>query len=157
LATGGGLLAKAKDLDGQKLGENLIIAGLFIQLFFFGFFIVVAGLFHYRISLYPTTRSKSLSVPWQRHLGILYAASFLIMVRSTFRIVEYIMGGDGVLLQTEAYLYVFDATLMFVMSTLFNVWHPSEIIHRGHTSIGSMDSSSGAVEYVMENRGGGYK
>lgn len=40
------------------------------------------------------------------------------------------MGKDGVLLQHEYFLYIFDATLMFGVMVLFNVWHPSKIIER---------------------------
>jgi hypothetical protein len=36
-------------LDSLHLGERIIIGGLFVQLAFFAFFIVVAGIFHYRL------------------------------------------------------------------------------------------------------------
>ena len=52
------------------------------------------------------------------------------MIRSIFRIIEYVMGKDGVLLQNEYYLYIFDAVLMFLVVLLFNVWHPSAIISK---------------------------
>jgi hypothetical protein len=125
---GGGMLAKAKDQDGVKLGENIIVGGLGIQVLFFGFFIIVSAIFHYRINLVPTLCAHSISVPWQQYLFILYAASALILVRSVFRIAEYVMGGDGILLRHEYYLYIFDATLMFLMMVLFNLRHPSNII-----------------------------
>jgi hypothetical protein len=131
---GGGMLAKAKKQSDVDLGQHVITGGLGIQVLFFGFFIVVAGIFHYRIARFPTTRSQSLSIPWARYLYILYAASLLIMVRSLFRIVEYVMGQDGILLKHEIYLYIFDATLMFIMMILFNVWHPSKIIHKPRPS-----------------------
>jgi RTA1 like protein len=57
---GGTMLAKAKDPDAVKLGEHIISGGLFIQVVFFGFFVIVAGVFHYWISLHPTTRSRSM-------------------------------------------------------------------------------------------------
>lgn len=38
------------------------------------------------------------------------------------------MGQDGILLDHEYYLYIFDATLMFFTMVLFNVYHPSRII-----------------------------
>lgn len=127
-SSGGGMLAKAKTQSDVKLGHNIITSGLGIQVLFFGFFIVVSGAFHYRIALYPTMRSKTILIPWARYLWVLYLASLLIMVRSVFRIAEYVMGEDGVLLSHEIYLYIFDATLMFLMMVLFNIWHPSRII-----------------------------
>lgn len=60
-------------------------------------------------------------------MWMLYGASFLIMVRSVFRVVEYLQGIDGTLLHHEAYLYVLDALLMFVVMIVFNVVHPSGV------------------------------
>jgi hypothetical protein len=110
----------------------------------------VAGVFHYRIARYPTTRSKSLAIPWERYLWVLYLASVLIMIRSVFRIVEYVMGQDGVLLAHEIYLYIFDATLMFIMMVLFNIWHPSKIIHKARADdVTHLESQENG--YALEN------
>jgi hypothetical protein len=49
------------------------------------------------------------------------------MVRSVFRAIEYLQGFDGYLLSHEAYLYGFDAVLMFLVMVLFNYIHPSEV------------------------------
>ena len=49
------------------------------------------------------------------------------MLRSVFRIVEYVQGNDGFLLGHEWFLYVFDATLMVVLMGVLNVVHPSEV------------------------------
>ncbi|KAH8819486.1 RTA1 like protein-domain-containing protein [Xylogone sp. PMI_703] len=130
---GGGMLAQAKKKSDIDLGQNIITAGLVIQILFFGFFVVVSGIFHYRIALYPTTRSMSVEVPWQKYLLVLYAASVFIMIRSVFRVVEYVQGNDGYLLEHEAFLYVFDATLMFLTMLLFNILHPSRIIMKNRS------------------------
>lgn len=124
------MLAKAKSSDDQKRGTNIITGGLFIQVFFFGFFIIVSAVFHLRIIKAPTIKSLRSEVPWPKYMIILYTASCLIMVRSIFRIAEYIQGHDGALLKTEVYIYIFDATLMFLTMALFNVFHPSHIISR---------------------------
>lgn len=129
------MLANSKTSSGVKLGENIITGGLIIQLLFFGFFIIVAAVFHYRISILPTARSRVVDVPWSNFLWILYTASLLIMVRSVFRVIEYLQGQDGVLLRTETYLYVFDGTLMFLMMILFVIFHPSKIISKKHDSV----------------------
>lgn len=39
------------------------------------------------------------------------------------------MGSDGILLDHEYFLYIFDAALMFITMVLFNVYHPSRIIN----------------------------
>ncbi|CZR53789.1 related to protein RTA1 [Phialocephala subalpina] len=127
-SAGGGMLSQAKNSSDSKRGENIITGGLGIQVLFFGLFIIVAGIFNYRLRAMPSLRSKQLTVPWQSYLFVLYGASLMIMIRSVFRIAEYVMGQDGALLDHEYYLYIFDATLMFFTMVLFNVYHPSRII-----------------------------
>ncbi|KAL2672696.1 hypothetical protein Neosp_013410 [[Neocosmospora] mangrovei] len=125
---GGGMLSQAKTAGDQKRGQNIIIFGLAIQLYFFGFFITVLHVFHRRINKSPTRKSLSVTTPWKRLIFVLYAASGLIMVRSIFRIVEYITGSKGPLQSTEIYIYVFDAALMCITTALFNVFHPGRVI-----------------------------
>lgn len=122
------MMANATTAADQEKGQHIITVGLVIQILFFGFFIVVAGLFHRRISIYPTSLSKDPLIPWERLQYVLYGCSSMIMVRSIYRLVEYVQGNDGTLMKTEVYLYVFDATLMFLTSLLFNVFHPGQVI-----------------------------
>ena len=111
----------------QTLGQNIIIVGLALQLVFFGFFIIVSGLFHRRMSAYPTAASFSVQLSWRKHLFALYAASILIILRSIFRVAEYVQGSEGELLRREIYLFVFDTTLMWILMVVMNVVHPGEI------------------------------
>lgn len=108
--------------------QNIILGGLFIQVIAFGFFIFVALLFHKRMHANPTYKSTQPDMPWQKHMKVLYSVSLLIMVRSVVRVVEYIQGNDGYILSHEIFLYVFDATLMFIAIAIFNLVHPSEMI-----------------------------
>ena len=125
------MLANAQDPDTVKLGNNIILGGLILQVLFFGLFIGVAGTFHKRMRADPAAvRSSSLLLPWTRYLLILYLASLLIVVRCVFRIAEYAGGQDGVLLGNEVYLYVFEAVLMFSVMVIFNVQHPSIVVGR---------------------------
>ncbi|KAF2848590.1 RTA1 like protein, partial [Plenodomus tracheiphilus IPT5] len=128
---GGGGIQAAGSLSMLHTGEKIIIVGLFLQLLFFGFFIVVAGLFHYRL-VRANARGRTYGVnvrelPWKRHMLALYLGSGLIMFRSIFRVVEYVQGNNGYLLRHELYLYVFDALLMFVVMATFNWIHPAEV------------------------------
>lgn len=124
--TGGGYQA-AGSLDALNNGAKVIVAGLFVQLIFFGFFVIVAIAFDLSIHQDPTSQSRTHSL-WRRHMWALYSGSTLIMIRSVFRAVEYLQGFDGYLLGHEAYLYLFDAVLMFLVMVLFNCVHPSEIV-----------------------------
>jgi hypothetical protein len=159
--SGGGGIQSMQTLTSMHTGETLIIVGLFLQLAFFGFFVVVAGLFHWRlIRANPldsfrthasdgletsgfTSKTAVLSepthasfsqqrlnvndLPWKRHLYALYGSSALILVRSLFRVIEYLQGNSGYLLRHEVFLYVFDALLMLGVLVLFNWIHPSEV------------------------------
>lgn len=124
------MLAGADSKSASDKGQIIIIIGLFIQLIFFGMFIIVAVVFHRRIHHEPTVASLNTQAPWKKLLIILYISSGLIMVRSVFRVIEYIMGEDGELMAKEAYVYVFDGTLIFLVSILFNWVHPSATINK---------------------------
>lgn len=123
---GGGMMAR-KSSSAIDMGQYTIIGGLIVQIVFFGFFMVVAIVFNTRVSKKTTDLPTSGGVSRQRHLYTLYGASTLIMIRSVFRIIEYLQGNDGYLLGYEAYLYVFDATLMLGVMILFNMAHPKKI------------------------------
>jgi hypothetical protein len=122
-SAGGGLLAK-----GNESGNKIIIGGLVLQLLFFGFFVVTAFVFHHRMSANPTAKVMSMPLPWKKHLVALYAGSALILVRSVYRLVEYLQGGsNGYIIEHEWTLYVFDAVLMLGTMLVFFWIHPSEI------------------------------
>jgi hypothetical protein len=132
------MLANAKDPSTVKLGSNIILGGLILQVLFFGLFIAVAGTFHKRmradLAAAATSSSSLSSPPWTRYLMVLYLASLLIVVRCVFRIAEYAGGQDGVLLSNEAYLYVFEAALMFSAMVIFDLQHPSAVVGRDKIS-----------------------
>ncbi|KAF5584627.1 RTM1 [Fusarium subglutinans] len=120
------LLQAGGTLEAVDNGAKIIIGGLFVQLVFFGLFIVVAVAFNWSIDTSPTGSSHA--VPWKKHIHVLYAGSVLIMVRSIFRAVEYLQGSDGYILKHEVYLYIFDAILMALVMVIFSWYHPAEIL-----------------------------
>ncbi|KAJ5492814.1 protein RTM1 [Penicillium diatomitis] len=124
---GGGVMA-GDSLSAVHNGEEIVIAGLVIQIFFFGLFIITCALFHKRVRKFPTARSLELSRTWRKYLHILYTANLLIVIRSIFRLIEYAMGNNGYILRYEVFLYVFDGLLMLLVMVLFNVVHPSGLI-----------------------------
>lgn len=132
------------DPDSVKMAQNIIIGGLILQLLFFGFFIIVAAIFHKRMNAVPTVQSEQPEIRWRHYLTTLYVVSVLIMVRCIFRAIEYIQGHDGYLLKNEAFLYIFDALLMFLVMAYMNWQHPSEI---GHLLRGERPSAAG---YTLE-------
>lgn len=126
-------------ISAMNTGENITIAGLCVQLLFFSFFVITSAVFHIRIRRQPTPRVTQLTQErsqstihrtWESVLWGLYIACALILVRSIFRLIEYAQGNDGYLISHEAFVYVFDALLMFFAMVALNVFHPSVIFAR---------------------------
>jgi hypothetical protein len=136
---GGGMLATAKTKSNVDLGNNMIVAGLFVQILFFGFFIFVSFVFHFRMLKTPLHAVGDTRVPWTRYMKVLYFASTLVMIRSIYRVAEYIQGSDGYLQSNEAFIYIFDATLMLICCLLFNFFHPSNILSSFQKAQGDQD------------------
>jgi hypothetical protein len=59
--------------DSIKIGQNVILGGLVVQVIFFGFFMIVAVLFQTRLTRQPTTRSMDESTHWRKHMYVIIA------------------------------------------------------------------------------------
>ncbi|KAF2018817.1 RTA1-domain-containing protein [Aaosphaeria arxii CBS 175.79] len=145
---GGGVMSSAdKNPGNMKKGENMIIGGLFVQLFFFGFFVVTSAVFQYRGRAHLNKLPKH--IVWKKHIYVLYLTSTFILIRSVFRVVEYLQGNNGELLRKEVFLYVFDAVLMLAVAVSMNVVHPGDLailIKQKLESAYSTDSSAIALD-----------
>lgn len=133
----------------KDLGNYLVIGGLLLQLIGFTFFMVVTGTFHLRIHHRPTAKSAVVQVPWLRYIHVLYIGSILIMIRSIYRVIEYIQGRDGYLMSHEVFFYVLDATVIFLVSMEFNIFHPSMIVSsrtKGELLLDSTDREANLPE-----------
>ena len=110
-------------------GSHIIVGGLILQLVSLAIFILIALLFDRKIRRLPTPQSVAAHIPWYKHHTMLYFASALIVVRNIIRVLEYAQGDGhaGFVLSHEAFLYCFDALLMFTLMGAFNVVYPGEI------------------------------
>ncbi|KAI3392259.1 hypothetical protein diail_5947 [Diaporthe ilicicola] len=164
-ASGGGLTA----MEGkQDLGQNILLAGLFVQIVMFGLFIIVAVAFHVRYSrmlavsgAYGSGAGAGGSnspnpngVPWLKVLYMLYAVSLLVMVRSIFRVVEYLLGQDGYPLNNQWTLFVFDSALMFLVTALFFfMFHPNDMIGASRDAVAYDEvATSTSVELPLRHK-----
>ncbi|KAH8203048.1 hypothetical protein TruAng_002776 [Truncatella angustata] len=152
---GGGILATAKTESSQSMGNKVILLGLGIQVVFFGLFIIVTLVFHTRITRGATPKSLATVAPWQKFLWVLYLTSFLIMIRSIFRMAEYAQGNDGSLLQKEAYSYVLDALLMLAVTACFAFFHPSRVLKKDQITHEDVSFQGSGDEYLM-SKGNGF-
>lgn len=86
---------------------------------------VTTLVFHRRLVAIPTEASFNRGSSWKKHLPMLYTTSLLILVRSVFRVIEFIQGNEGYLLQHKWPLYVLDAVLMFLVAVIYFWRYPA--------------------------------
>lgn len=142
---GGGLTAAGSKSNGTGpnlavLGQWVVIGGLIFQIVVFGLFCVTALTFHKR---YVRSVVAPVWREWKQMMHMLYFVSGLIMIRSLFRVIEYVTGTDGYLMTHEWPLYVFDTILMFGVLVLFYFYHPSRIPGLVHTKQSHIRITSG--------------
>jgi glucan phosphoethanolaminetransferase (alkaline phosphatase superfamily) len=123
MSLGGSMVSKASSINN---GKHLIVVGLFLQIIFFGIFLVTSFIFDRRLRRTPTAASSAIN--WQKYMLTLYFTGILILIRSLFRVVEFTGGNDGPLMTSEVYLYIFDGVLMLGVLVSLNVVHPGDII-----------------------------
>lgn len=112
------------DADTAKTAEGIVVGGLAIQIIGFGIFIVVMIIFQRRMNANPTDEARNPASTWKQDMVTLYIASVLIMIRSVFRVIEFVLGNDSYLFQYEWPLYVFDIGLMLIMMIIFIMRYP---------------------------------
>jgi hypothetical protein len=111
-SSGGGISVN----DSVDLGKKLIVIGLFIQIAFYGCFIISMALFAYRINSSPTEVSSSLQHTrpsfgnWKHGLAVLLTSLVLILIRTIYRAVDFMQVADGYLQSHEVFLFTFEST-----------------------------------------------
>lgn len=127
-ASGGGLMTQAGRF---QTGQYLVLAGIVLQMIWFGIFVVVALIWHLRMRaacLSTSSRTgSSTAFGWSKDLWVLYAVSVCIIVRSIYRTVDYAGGYDGYVMTHEWFLYVFDGLFMLLASVLYTIWPPVQV------------------------------
>jgi hypothetical protein len=148
-ASGAGIMVTGSTASAST-GQNVIIAGLFVQIIFFGFFLLSAVVFQRRINAQPSAAAVASQYPWAKHMWALHSSSILILIRSIVRVVEYIQGTHGYVMGHEAFIYVFDGMLMFVVLGIFLAVHPSQVNYllgrgRAVTTMGGLKIKEGSL------------
>ncbi|KAJ9641965.1 hypothetical protein H2201_004499 [Coniosporium apollinis] len=109
------------------LGANLVKSSLIIQAVMFVVFVFIAGIFHVR-----ARRAGVLTKKLRTVLVVLYVSCTIITIRCIFRIIEFFEGWTGHLYRHEPYFWVFEASIMFVNSLIWNIWHPGARLPRSN-------------------------
>ena len=127
-------------------GEKVVIGGLALQVATFVVFLVAAADFNIRMNRVSKTNPDSPKKTWKKMICILYTLSALIMLRCTFRLIEYAMGNAAYLIAHEWTLYVFDGVPMLTVLLLLLVLQPSRLSTEQKTDGNeSSDGELGAV------------
>lgn len=116
-ASGGGLMANQSS---APLGSHIVIGGLFVQIGFFGLFIINELRFSLKIHKI-TSKFTRLTRKAVILNNFLLLGSILIFIRSIVRTVEFIQGSNGTIMTHEWFLYVFDTTPMFLTSLIYTL------------------------------------
>ncbi|CAI7644016.1 unnamed protein product [Penicillium glandicola] len=154
-AAGGGVMTGGSTKT-VAIGQWIIVAGLCVQLLFFGTFILSSATFHIRIVGSPTEKSvrtrhlgtSILPRNWSSLLFACYTVSVLILIRSIYRLIEFAQGNNGYVISHEVYLYVFDAAMMFSVMAIMNVFHPSVVLQKEESP--DLSSAESPVERSKE-------
>jgi hypothetical protein len=129
----------AGSLSAMDTGANIVVGGLVVQLLFFGFFMIVSAIFHWRVksrsgyadlSHFSDSHHGRSKMTWETVMWALYVACLLILVRSVFRVLEFIEGNDGFIMRKEYLLYIFDALLMTLAGLVLWGCHPGSVLAR---------------------------
>lgn len=147
------MLTRASSSSDVKKGETFIAIGLIIQLVFFCLFLIAS--LHFDYKLRNNLTGASWIIDWQTCLGILYFSGGLILIRTTFRLIENIQGDGGELRSTEVYLYLFDAVLMLAAMVVFNFKHPSSLVVENQCLKPENAEATESNTFLLQNRGGG--
>jgi hypothetical protein len=128
----------------RKLGANLVTASLSLQVVLFGSFGLLAAQFHIRAN-----KAKLLSRDLRIVLYVLYVSATIVTIRCIYRLVEYTEGWDSAIYKNEVFFWIFEAVIMFLNTTLLNVFHPGKRLPRSNSVFLDRDG-------VTERRGPGW-
>jgi hypothetical protein len=114
------LLNKNGDDSRQQTGQNILMAGLAINLASFCFFFTL--IIHYEIATRRLVRGGK-----RPYAPIVWATMFsqiLLIGRSIYRIIEFQQGYFSPIATKEIYFYFFDTLLMLLATAIYTIFFP---------------------------------
>src|SRR5271155_2690498 len=110
-----------------KLGVDLIKASLFLALTLFCAFVALVVHFHRACKA-----QNVLTTPIRTIIFELYAASFFILFRNTFRTATFCYPYTSFTNSNEALFYCFEVLPMLICTYIFNVYPPAKYLPRNY-------------------------
>jgi hypothetical protein len=121
---GGGLEASTKQTS-QKLGSDILLAGLVLQTLSFAFFmILVARAWHGVLRDGFVLRQE----PWGPIIWLLMFSSTAYMVRCIYRVIELGQGNGGYLVTHEIYFYLLDSLPLLIGICTYIIYWPTRYL-----------------------------
>ncbi|KAH7416620.1 RTA1 like protein-domain-containing protein [Cadophora sp. MPI-SDFR-AT-0126] len=120
-----------------KIGENIMITGLAMQLATFSFFFLILAKFHL---LTRRGVNKGAGRGWTGILAAVYFSSGMIIVQCAFRLAEFSQGIFGYPFTHEWMFYALEAVPMLPAIAVFCVLHPRNYFGVGKRRGGKSDS-----------------
>ncbi|CAO2658737.1 Nn.00g064600.m01.CDS01 [Neocucurbitaria sp. VM-36] len=113
--------------DKAKVGTNIIIGGLALQVGAFTWFLSIVARF-WRVSCVGGEVRSDAPRGWRKVLMAICVSSSLILIRSVYRLIEFALGIDGYPFTHEWIFYVFEALPMLPAISVFCFIHPAKYL-----------------------------
>lgn len=119
------------DAHVMSIGTKATLAGLIFSLIVFCFFVLIAAVFHRRLSQHPTSKViRNPKLAWKRYMWALYMACFAVMLRNLIRTIQFAADKESPLNTKGAFIYVFDGFLMLLAMLAILIYHPGLLIKK---------------------------
>ncbi|KAI0361569.1 RTA1-domain-containing protein [Trametes cingulata] len=142
---GGGGIAATSTTDPSKvrLGSNIILGGLFIQIIAMSIFVACMCEYAYRRAVDRPFRKpammsyreagtpavhRTLTRPMKMLIAGICLATGFIYIRSVYRIIEFINGFDGPIAHNQTLFELFDGMLVTLAMYTLNFMHPGQLL-----------------------------
>ncbi|KAJ7828930.1 RTA1 like protein-domain-containing protein [Mycena olivaceomarginata] len=151
----GGSMLTSHDADKQNLGNKIILIGLALQLASFALFMSLVVVFGFRVKkhfphVWHPKGTGSFRALGAEHVDdwhiLYYTLAFTcvaILIRSIFRMAEFIQGHTGYISTHEVFFYCFDSLPLWTGMTLYFVVWPPRFLGNIPKGVESMELTSG--------------
>jgi RTA1 like protein len=124
----------------RHVGDVLVKTGLILQCVMFVAFIMLGVTFQWR-----ARKAGVLKKNLKLVLLVLYISCIVVTARCIYRIAEFFEGFTGEVYTHEVYFYVFEATIMFINTTMLNIFHPGRYLPRSNKVFLAQDGKTELV------------
>ncbi|KAG4429430.1 hypothetical protein IFR05_015082 [Cadophora sp. M221] len=141
-------IAASNNWEGDlvKIGEDVLIAGLAVQVFSLVVFLTVLNQFR---SLAGKEQKECAGREWRVVVRAVWISCLLILVRSIYRLIEFALGIFGYPFTHEWMFYVFESVPMVPAIVVFCVWHPAAYFGGRERGVGKIAGDDVPLEGVV--------